>query len=330
MLDRHTPVVREIAARGVIKSGDVERLRQDFLAGGVADETGAEALFALDRACAVQDIEFQALFIEALAGYVVSGVEPIGYVTAQKARWLVDRAAPEGRLERLSCLELLVRVLEISRWSPPSLAACVLRQIEKDISTGKGPLRTAATTGRGRVSKAAADYMRRVLAATNRSNGAAISRAEAEVLLDIHDATITAENCLQWTELFTKAMADLLMTASGYVGLDRAALLQPEPWLDASVGANGFVAAMNARGFEAVLETYKPRTSEDRALAHLEHHKVEIITAEPIDEIDAGWLARRLAKAPQLTAASKALLSYLRTQDRALHPAFRPLLERAA
>lgn len=318
MFDRHAPAFREIAARGVIKATDVERLRHDYLAGGELSENTADALFALDRSCVIQDVSWPLLFVDTVTDYIVAQAEPQGYVTVGKAAWLKDRATSEGRLDRLSCLELLIRVLEVSRWSPPSLAAFVLRHIETDVVTGKGPLRTAATTGRGRVSKVAVEYMRRVLAATNRENSGTITRAEAEVLLDIHDATIATENCLEWTELFTKAMADLLMTASGYAGPNRASLLSPVPWL------------MNAQGFHDVLATYKPRTFEDRALAHLEHHKVEIITAEPIDVIDPGWLARRLGSVPELAPASKALLSYLRNQPRTLHPALLPLLDRAA
>ena len=330
MFDRHSPAFREIAARGVIRQADVQRLVREHLFRPIATEAEAEALLDLDASCPVQDISWSPLLIDTIRTFIISAVQPEGYMTAGKARWLTTRVAVDGKVGRLTCLELLIEVLETARWAPPSLAAFVLRQVERDITTGTGPLRTAATSGKGRVAKSAVDLMRRVLAASNRGDSSAITRAEAEVLLDLHDATAMADNCLEWSELFTKAMANVLMTASGYAAPARAEALQPESWLDPSRGFADFLQSMTARGFAAVLEPYKQRSIEDRALAHLEHHKVEIITAEIIPEIDPVWLALRLGNTPVLTPATRALLGYLRTQTRVLHPALKPLLDKAA
>ena len=150
------------------------------------------------------------------------------------------------------------------------------------------------------------------------------------MLLDIHDATAGASNCLEWTELFTKAIANVLMTVSGYAAPARTEALQSEPWFDPASPPQDFLASMTARGFRAVLAAYTKRSAEEQALAHLEHHKVEIITAETIPAIEPAWLAARLDRAPSLTPATQALLAHLRQQERTLHPALKPLLDKAA
>lgn len=330
MFDEHTLLFKEIRSRGAIKLADVLRLRRDYIPDGITQESEAHALFALDAACPVQDTTWMPLFVETITGFIVARVKPEGYLTVNKARWLMSHATTGSRIERLSCLELFIDTLEAARWSPPSLSAFVLRQIEIDIVTGNGPLRTGATSGRGRVGRAAVGLIRRVLAAGDRGEGAPITRAEAEVLLDIHDATIAADNCLEWTELFTKAVASVLMTASGYACPARAQALQSEPWFDPVSPQQAFLDVMATRGFQAVFANYKPQTSEQKALAHLEDHKIEIITAEAIPSIEPSWLAARLDRAPNLAPATRAVLSFLRTQRRTLHPALQPLLEKSA
>ena len=335
MFDRHSVLFNEIQSRGVIKLADVLRLRRDYLPNGARAEAEAQALLALNSACAVQDIGWTPFLVEAICGYIVHTAKPEGYLTAGKARWLIGHATSGGRIERLSCLELLICVLEAARWAPPSLSAFVLRQIELDIVTGQGPLRTAATSGKGRVGQTAVALIRRVLAAGDRgatfdAGGAAFTQAEAEVLLDIHDATVSADNCLEWTELFTKAIANVLMTVSGYAAPARTRALQPEPWFDPASAPQDFLDLMTARGFRSVLSAYTHQSAEEQALAHLEHHKVEIITAEAIPAITPDWLTARLDRMPGLTPATQALLAYLRGQDHALHPALKPLLDKAA
>ena len=321
---------RDIQSRGVIKLSDVLRLRRDYFPGGATTEAEAQALFALNSACPVQDTSWSAFLVETIGSYIVHAVPPQGYVTSSNARWLVGHAAIAGQVERLACLDLVLHVLETARWSPPSLAAFALRQIELAIRTGSGPLRTGATSGRGRVGTNEAAMIRRILAAGNRAGGDAITQAEAEVLLDIHDATLTASNCLEWTELVTKTLAHLVMTASGYAPPSREQALQPETWMDSSLPTSEFLERMMSRGFRHVFNAYGRRTSEEQALARLDHEKMEIITAEAIAPLEPAWLAQRMSRSGHLAATERALLVYLRNEPRPLHPALASLLDTAA
>ena len=205
MFDRQSLMFREMQARGAIRLSDVLRLRRDYFPNGVETDAQAQALLAINAACPVQDTAWAGFLIDMVSGYIVHTAKPEGYLTAGNARWLISHASSSGRIDRVSCLELIITVLETARWSPPSLSAFALRQIELGILTGTGLLRTVATSGKGRVGKTEVALIRRILAAGGRAGSDAITQAEGEVLLDIHDATLSAENCLEWTELVTKA-----------------------------------------------------------------------------------------------------------------------------
>lgn len=330
IFDRQSLMFRDLQARGAIKLSDVLRLRRDYFPNGVETEAQAQALLAINAACPVQDTAWSAFLVELVSDYIVHTAKPEGYMTAGNARWLIGHAASSGRIERLTCLELVITVLEIARWCPPSLPAFALRQIEMAIMTGTGPLRTAATSGKGRVGKTEVALIRRILAAGGRAGSDAITQAEGEVLLDIHDATLLADNCLEWTELVTKALANLVMTASGYAPPPRAEALEPETWLDPSTPTADFLQRMTLRGFKSVLGAYGQRSAEQTALASLDHEKIEIITAESIVRLEPSWLAMRIGQTVDLAPPAHALLAYLRTESRALHPALQPLVERAA
>ncbi len=330
MFDRQSLMFRDLQARGAIKLSDVLRLRRDYFPNGAETEPEAQALLAINAACPVQDTAWSEFLVEMLSGYIVHAAKPHGYITAGNARWLIGHASSSGRVERLSCLELIITVLETARWSPPSLSAFALRQIEMAIVTGTGPLRTAATSGKGRVGKTEVALIRRILAAGGRAGSDAITHAEGEVLLDIHDATLLADNCLEWTELVTKALANLVMTASGYAAPPRSEALESEAWLDPSTPVADFLERMTARGFKTVLGAYGLRSAEQAAMARLDHEKIEIITAESIVHLEPSWLAMRIGKSPDLAAPAQALLAYLRKEPRVLHPALQPLVENAA
>ena len=61
----------------------------------------------------------------------------------------------------------------------------------------------------------------------------------------------------------------------------------------------------------------------------LERQRREIITSEPIDEIDEGWLATRLGRDERLGENDTALLAFLQREALTLPPALSALVARA-
>ena len=102
-----------ISRRGSIRRADVAALARHHEEGVVLSADEASALLALNTACPVQDAAWPARFVDVLADHVVNQAKPEGYLTVEKADWLLSRIARDGRIATLSEFELLVRVYDL-------------------------------------------------------------------------------------------------------------------------------------------------------------------------------------------------------------------------
>ncbi len=314
--------IDDIIARGVIKDTDVLKLRRMFHADQRIDLDEALKLLKLNRASAEQDPAWVDCFVEMMTDYLVNQAVPEGYVTADNATWLVEQIAQDdGRVMTKAELELLINVLDKSRWSPQSLAQFALSQVLDGIVEGSGPLRmgSAATDCKpGAVSESDVEVLRRILYAFGGDGNIAITPAEADVLFDINDATATAENADGWRDLFIKAIANCVLAVSGYTAPSREQALAREAWLD-------------RRGeltLGGMLSAYRAMSQEEKAIAALERQKIEIITREEVSACEATWLVDRLGRDGVLTANEQALVAFIKTEHPTLHAGLQDLIDR--
>lgn len=320
----------DIERRGSIRDTDVARLRSAFYNDGHIAPEEAEALFRLDQACSDKADGWADFFVEALTDYVVNQADPVGYVTAENASWLIERIGHDGRLETRTELELLVNVLDKARWSPVGLVRFALDQVKQAVLHGDGALRAGASLEPGTIGEAEVELLRRMLYSFGGDGNVAITRAEAEVLFEINDIVADAPANPAWTDLFVKAVANVLMAASGYAVPTREEALRREAWLDSrgdlSLGSvlGGFVS--DALG--AVWGGYREQSAEERALARLERQRIEIVTNEHITEGEVAWLAERIGRDGRLTANESALIAYLRQESPKIDPALGELVAR--
>jgi hypothetical protein len=319
----NTVSVLEIKARGSIKDVDVAKLRRSWDADGTIDEGEADALFALNEACPVQDPAWADCFVETLTDYIVNQAPPEGYITASNARWLVDRISRSGRVATSTHLELLVNVLKTARWAPQSLARFALEQVEHAIVSGEGPLRAGKPSRPGVVLEADVDLLRRVLIGFGCGGNLAVSRSEAEVLFAIDRACQGGDNHSSWRELFVKAMAGCAMAVSGHAPPVRERALAR-----ARQGRRGAEASL--ADTKRLLGDYRAQSREERAIERLTQQKLEIVTNETIRPLEPGWLADALGATPP-TPNCLTVLSVLAAQREALDPLLRErLVQRSA
>ena len=224
--------VSEIKARGSIKDADVLKLRRSYYDDGHITAEEADALFALNDACPVQDPAWADCFVETITDYIVDQTQPEGYLTAANAAWLIERVANDGRVETKTELELLVNVLDKARWAPQSLVTFALQQVKYAVVTGSGILRNGKQLGPGVVTEGDVDMLRRILYAYGGDGSIGVTQPEAEVLFDIDAATADADNHPAWRDLFVKAIANCVMSASGYAAPAREISLARDAWLD--------------------------------------------------------------------------------------------------
>jgi hypothetical protein len=308
--------VEEIICRGSIKDSDVSRLSRSLSEDGTIEQHEAEQLLAINKACPVQGPAWRDFFVDAITDYLVRQLEPAGYVTAEKAHWLISQISQDGRVTTKTELDLLVRVLDKARWVPASLVTFSLAQVRAAVVHGDGPLRLGQVPIEGVIAEREVELIRTMLCSLGSDSSLAITRAEAEMLLDINAALQGSPARPAWTDLFVKAVANVLMSSAGYavpprkiaLGADRSAGPRREPWPVAAL------ATMVALSLNSVREAYHRQSLEERALSRLERQRIEIVTNEEMTEIDGRWLADRLSGDIRLSATEEALLAYARRE----------------
>lgn len=301
--------VEEVKRRGSIKDSDVSRLALAVRNAPVLTRAEADDLFAINEACRVQDPSWPGLLTETVADFIVAHDEPEGYLTAEKARWLVARIAENGRVETKAGLDILVAVIERARWSPGCLVRLALDAIKGTVSTGAGPLRPGQIPLAGTIRAAEIDLIRRILTAFGGEGGIAITRGEAEALFEIDEALAASALNPAWTDLFVKAIGNAMMAAAGYAVPSREEALRAATSKDAA-DDDLSAATLTASCLCSLRTLYHEQSQEERGLTRLERQRIEIITGEPIKEAEPRWLIARLAHAATLSAVAASLAAY--------------------
>ena len=324
--------VDEIIRRGSIKNVDVLRLKSSYHYDGTITESEADALLRLNEACLIQDLSWPDFFIEAVTDYVVNQARPEGYLTAEGAQWLILRVAKDGNVARKTELDLIVNVLDKSRWSPVSLSRIALQQVRRAVVHGDGPLRAGEMSEKGKISEPEVELVRRILYAFGGDGNVAVTRAEVEVLFEINDAIADPQANPAWSELFVKAVTNVVMAASGQAVPTREEALRRDAWLEErdELTPQAVLAALVTSSLDAVKNAYQEQSSEERALARLEHQRIEIITNEVITQAEAGWLCDRIGRDGRLTPNEAALVAYLKKESPNIHPDLQATVDRLA
>lgn len=322
--------VAAILAAGQLADIDVARMRRAYYDDGVIAANEAGQLFEIHRNCQPESAAWATFFVEALTDYIVNQAAPEGYVTAQNTGWLIEHVAPAGAVATKAEFDLVINVLDRARWSPESLSRFALEQVKRAVISGDGPLRgEPSAVEAGTISDAEVDLVRRVLYAFGGDGNIAITRAEAEVLFDIEDALAERGTTPAWTDLFSKAIASVILSASGYAPPSREEALRSEAWLNrrGDLSPEAFLTAAVTSSLSTIWECYRSQSAEERALARLERQRIEIITNEEITDTEASWLVERLTRDGRITPTEAALLDFLKAEAPVLHPDIEALVE---
>jgi hypothetical protein len=316
--------------RGRVERADVMAMRQNTFADGVVCREEALGLFAVHTNCALKCAEWDEFFVEALSDFLVTHVEPSGYVNEKQASWLVSAIARNGSVASKAELELLVSVVEKAKRSPERLSAFALAQVADAVIDHRGPL--SGNHRRDRVISAAdVKLVRRILYAFGGEQAIGISKSEAEVLFRLNDNSIEAENDPAWSDLFVKAIANYVMSVSRYSVPAREEALRQEAWLETANESRSFFNRMLADGLKGVLKAYLEQSDVESAFkARNDAHELALSEAEAIDEGEARWLVQRIQQDGYIRANEKALISFLKAESPRMHPDFEPLLKLVA
>lgn len=239
-----------LAARGVVGAADVLALRRAiYRRDGRIDRDEAARLLRLDRACGpASDPAFGAFVVEALADYYVWGRGRRG-LDAAEARDLMAALGPEPRDCGPAGLRLLAKVIAESDGAcPEGLRAFALEAVRHAVLRRGGG-------GPGAIDAGDVALLRQIIHGTGGEGGLAVSRAEAELLFELNDATAAEANDPAWGGLFVKAITMHVLFGGG----SPERVDEPEArWLVERIERDG-----RAHGHEAALLRYLRREARD-------------------------------------------------------------------
>lgn len=218
----------------------------------------AEALLTLDRMQPEGTSVWREFVSDAIADHIVTA-EPAGILDEQKAKWLMEFAAPDGRIESAAAFETIVRVLERASEAPCSLSAFVIRQLQASIISGEG----AAIGPRKHFSRTVdaedAAQLYRILIAAGGTEGRPVTREEADALFDLHDATARSQNDTAFNDLFFRSIANYTLAQSGHALEPRKDALSPEHVLSSQTRPSSEMAAWLS---ERIMRDGRPTLAE--------------------------------------------------------------------
>ena len=289
-----------------ITAEDTLAMRRLVWPDGKIDPGEAEAIFDLNTAVKGSSREWVDFFVEAISVYVVHQQAPEGYVDDAKAAWLMAKIDSDGRVDSLGELELLVKILEDATNVPEQLKSYALAQIETIVLTGVGPTRDGGSLNAGSISASEVKLLRRLLFAQAGDGPGTISRAEADMLFRIKDATLGADNAPEWQRLFVQAVGNHLMAHTDYHPISRDRAAQLDSFMnDTHVSIGGFFTRMMAanpidgardlRAARATPADYDAAVAADNAVTPVEN----------------AWLQSATDADKQLDPLEKALLAFI-------------------
>lgn len=312
--------ISEIGADGYVTADEVLALRKTVFKDGIVSPTELDALFALGKRAPEGDLEWAQFFAEAAADFYLREEEPHGYLTDEEFASLNGRVTQDGYQANTLETRLLVSLLEKATQTPSGMTKFVGQQIKASIVN---KLDGACVT------KEDAELLRRYLFASGSDGNVAVTRAEAELLFDINDATENARNNPAWRELFVQGIINHLMAHLGYTAPSREEAFRRNAWVrDTSTDVGGFFNRM----MSGVMDAFKNGFSKEKSVRaeHEDNRAHGAAAAAKVTDGEANWLAKRIGRDGAFDANERRLVERMRELEDDLPEALKALIDRAA
>ncbi len=332
--ERFSDLAREIIVDGRIEADEVARVRETVYADGTVDREEAEFLFYLDAHGTGNAPEWATLYVDALSNFFLDGAAPKGVVGGHDAQFLIDRVNRDGKIDQRTEFELLVEIAARAIECPAEVLTLLLEAVRERVLSGGGVLFGPNRTRRGVIDDADVEVLEKILYGTGGSGGYTISRAEAELLFDLNDATVARDNASGWRDLFVKAVGNFLMFPKGdSTAMTADARRRHAAWLDSGDAAFTKEASklIWREGVFGALKKARDMDRDDRdaAAAAAQTAEDEAARREAVDADEAAWLIDRIGRDGELHQNERALLVHIRTRATEIDPALEAHFEEA-
>jgi hypothetical protein len=311
-----------VLVQGALTEGHVSDFRRIFFEDGKITINEADSLFEINNLKNKPD-GWNTLFIEAITAFLVYQTMPEGYINQANAAWLMTRISADGVVETQTELELLLKVMKIAKNVTPELERFALDQVKYAVLHGSGYLGRGRELQQGVIGEADVETIRRVVYACSSEGGISISRAEAEAICDLNDATEGAENHESWQKLFVGAIANHLMMLAAWDEPDLQEALRREKWLEEPV--RGIFIPSFSGLLKRGLSIFAPE--EEITYSHMD--AAATASADRVTEREASWLVERFNRDGILNTNEKALLKFLEVECPDIHTSLLPMIRAA-
>ena len=328
-------IVETILNTRMISPEQVIEIRRDVWPDGTINRAEAEMIFEINDVLEHRCGEWDDLFAEAIVAHLIENADPRGYISESDAAWFEERIKRDDAICGTTELETLIQLLEKAIDAPERLEILALETVRNAVLEGDYELLGNARLRQGVLGDPEVALLRRVIYAKAAGRSEAISRAEADLLFDLNDATVCAENCSAWSALFVNAISNYLLVQSGYEPPSRERMKQIDLWLNQpSDGKNGFLKEMAngiGRGsfFSDVSDIFNGITPmEEYYASRVNADAQNREAAEHVNAQEAAWLCARIGRDGALTPNERAVLLFLKAGRYDLDAALDPLMKR--
>lgn len=309
-------LAEQAEADGHVTAAEILALRQAGWADGRIEPAEAEAIFVLNDRLTERSDEWADFFVEALCEFVLAGGAPRGFVSDDQAEWLISRLDRSGQVESLAELELLARLFDRAERLPDRLKGYALTQIEQIVLTGTGPTRDGGQVEAARITSAECRLLRRFIFSFNSEAPGGVSRAEAEMLFRLKDATLGADNAPEWAQLFVQGVANHLMAHNRFVQISDERARELEQFMgDATPRLGAFFGRMAKADLGGSFSDAASRVLGFGRKGAGRDLAAEVAQDRRVTEIEDAWLQAQIEGNNQLDPLDKALLRFIATEE---------------
>ena len=291
------------------------------------DRAESDLIFHLEKSCRDKCEAWGEFFVDALTDFFVWKQDPRGYLSDAAAHYLIESIAPNGKVSSRTQLEFLINVVHWSSHCPEEVVLLCLEAVKESVLQGTGAY------GEGRVAgvidQVDVELVRKVVYAQGGDGSLTITRREAELLFDLNDATVNAQNADTWQDLFVRAVASHLMFPRGAPAVaDADEMKRRDAWLSDRRGVGGLLMAVG-RALANPIKSWSAAGLGDEDGDGTSRSAVEreAFARESIDAAEAEWLITRITKDGILHPNERALMVFIKENSPRIHPSLMPLFE---
>lgn len=321
---------------GAIDDAQTAAVRRALYGGGGQVGEAFRLFVEADSRRRAPSREWSRLFVEAALDVALNETAPQGYFSLEKAQKMMSALDGRGPLRVDTALEALIAIVEKATQVPAEFSAFVLRHLKEAAIYSDGETASGRKLTPGAVGASELALIRRVVWGAGEEGRLAVSRAEAEALFDIADATAGADNTPDWDAFFAGAVGNYLIGATGRTppSRERAFEMWDTPVKRDALGFFGqiFSRAWEGRAEEAAGDLARHRLSamvEESYRRDNEARAAAIEEAEALVGEKADWLVERVRRNGRMTAPESALARFLEREARELPAALRDMAREA-